>query len=244
VRFAGQIGSPMRLQWVGQCCFFLQAADGRSLLFDPFQRVIGLDRGDFAADVVLFSHSHIDHCDPSAVPAGAMTVTGPGHHEAAGFRIFGVQAFHDPHEGLLSGEVTIFSVEVDGYRVVHLSDLGEQLDDTRIAALARPDVLLFPAGEHTTLSLAESAALVQRLAPKIAIPMAAHLPGLLMPSAQGAKVEKTFPRHRRASVLDLAPGTRLDPRTEVRILDAIPYPLPSAQPVMAGGPAPEAYKLA
>jgi L-ascorbate metabolism protein UlaG (beta-lactamase superfamily) len=221
----------MRLQWVGQCCFHITAADGRSVLIDPYQRVIGLERGDFPADLVLFSHSHIDHCDPSAAPVGAAVVSTPGHHEAAGFRVMGWKAFHDNREGLLSGEVVLFGLEVDGFKILHLSDLGESLDEQRLRAFGRPDILLFPAGEHTTITLEESAELVRQLAPRIAIPMSFHLPGLLMPAAQPSRVERAFPRHRRAHVVDLACGQRLEPTTDIRILDAVPYS--AVQPALA-----------
>jgi len=215
----------MRLQWIGQCCFQIQASDGRSLLIDPFQRVVGLERGDFPADVVVFSHAHLDHYDPSAVPPGAIVVTGPGFKDVAGFRLLGVQAFHDPKGGLLSGEVTLYSITVDGFRIVHLSDLGEDLSDNTIRMLGRPDVLLFPAGEHTTISLAESKALIARFQPSIAVPMSFHQPGLLMPSASQEKVERTFPAHRRTSEVNLVSGAKLAPGTEIRILDRKPWPV-------------------
>lgn len=232
----------MKLQWVGQCCFHIQAGDGRSLLIDPFQRVIGIGRDDFPADVVVFSHGHLDHCDRTAIPGGATVVTGPGFREVAGFRLLGVQAFHDPKGGLLSGEVTLYSITVDGFRIVHLSDLGEELPDTTLRSLGKPDVLLFPAGEHTTVSLAEAATLVARMSPRIAVPMAYHQPGLLMPSASLEKVEKAFPRHRRVSEINLIPGTRLPDATEVRILDRNPWHRSAgnglaAGTVLAAGPA-------
>ncbi len=214
----------MRIQWVGQCCFHIRAADGRCLLLDPFQRVIGLPRGEFPADVVVFSHAHIDHSDPSAVPNGAKLVTSSGFTEVAGFRLLGVPAYHDPRGGLLSGSVNLFSVSVDGFRILHLSDLGEDLSDDKLRMLGRPDVLLFPAGEHTTISLSEARRLVERIRPAIAVPMAFHQPGLLMPAASQTAVEKMFPIHRKAGVLELVPGTRLGNTTEVRILDCRPWP--------------------
>jgi len=212
----------MRLQWVGQACFHIEAQDGRLILIDPFQRVIGIPRSQFPADVVVFSHSHIDHCDPSAIPHGVPVVMGAGEHAAQGFNFNGVKAYHDPREGLKSGEVTLYTFVVDGFRILHLSDLGERLSDAVVQRLARPDVLLFPAGEHTTIDLKEAAELVGRLKPRIAIPMAFHLPGLIMPSASRAKVERAFPKHKRASQLELTPGTKLPDGCEVIFLDAIP----------------------
>ena len=213
----------MRLTWIGQTCFYIESHDGRSLLIDPFQRVIGLPRGDLPADVVVFSHTHIDHYDPGAVAPQASIVMGPGQHSVAGFRIFGVQAYHDAKEGLLCGEVTIYGISVDGFRIVHLSDIGEEPDDARLQAIGKPDVLLFPAGQHTTIDLRQAARLIDRLKPAIAIPMAFHLPGLLMPSTGLDEVKRTFLKHRCANRLELAPGTRLARQTEIRILDAVAY---------------------
>lgn len=225
----------MHLQWVGQACFYVESQDGRSILIDPFQRVVGLQRGEFPADVVVFTHRHIDHFDPTALPAGAEVIAGEGEHEAAGFRFLGVQAFHDPHEGLKSGEVTLFRFEVDGFSIVHLSDLGERLDDVSVAKLRGADILLFPAGEHTTISIEESIELIQRLQPKLAIPMAYHLPGLLMPAASREKVERMLPNHGNAPLLGLAPGTKLPDGIGVLMLDPLNVSLSPAADSSAGG---------
>ena len=209
----------MKLSWIGQCCVFIESQDGRTILMDPYQRVIGLRRPEVHANVVVFSHDHIDHFDPSAVSENADVVAGSGSHRAGGFRFRGFQAWHDPKEGLLSGEVTLFQVEIDGYRVLHLSDLGQELDASAIRAFGKVDVLLFPAGEHTTISLLEARALVEAINPRIAIPMAWHLPGLLMPSASLEKVQRVFPDHRNTTWLELSPGQRLPKATEIRFLD-------------------------
>lgn len=219
----------MKLQWVGQACFLIEADDGRSILIDPFQRVIGINRGDFPADVVVFSHAHIDHCDHSAVPQGATVVMGNGEHPAAGFTFIGHHAYHDPREGLKSGAVTLYEFVVDGYRIVHLSDLGERLDDQLVKRLKGADIVLFPAGEHTTIDLNEAHELLVRLTPRLAVPMAFHLPGLIMPSASREKVERHFVGAHSEPMLEIPAGTPLPNQTEVVILDAIPL---SLRPVM------------
>ncbi len=217
----------MKLEWIGQACFYIQAQDGRRIVIDPFQRVIGLKRGELPADVAVFSHTHIDHCDPGIVADGTSVVMGPGLHQVGGFRFFGVHAYHDKKEGLLSGSLTLFSFVVDGFRIIHLSDLGEDLDDQRIEQLGKPDILLFPAGEHTTLSLPEVEALIKRFSPAIAVPMSFHLPGLLMPAASREKVEKTFPKYLNGALIELIPGQKFTQGTQIRILDARSFPLSS-----------------
>lgn len=214
----------MRLQWLGNACFLLESRAGTRVLIDPFHRSIGLGRDDVQADAVVFSHTLLDHYDPSAVPEGAALIIGDGHAEVKDLRLLGVQAYHDDREGLLAGSVTMYGISVDGFRVVFLSDLGEELDDARMRLLGRPHVLLFPAGEHTTISLAQAAGLVKRFNPNIAIPFGYHLPGLLMPMASLEKVKRTFPDYRESKVLELSPGQKLAPATEIRILDYIAHP--------------------
>ncbi|MCA8940475.1 MAG: MBL fold metallo-hydrolase, partial [Planctomycetes bacterium] len=204
----------MRIQWIGQCAFQITSKSGQTLLIDPYQRVIGLPRGEFPSDVVVFSHRHIDHYDKSAVGPNSKVIEGSGHFIAGDFSVLGVKAYHDNQEGLLSGEVTLYAITVDGYRVVHLSDLGEAPSEESLKRLGRPDVLLFPAGEHTTISLAEAKQLVEYMRPKIAIPMAFHRPGLLMPSASLEMVQQIFPKHRSVKWLELQPRQRLADMTE------------------------------
>lgn len=223
----------MRIQFVGQCCFYLTGDDGRRVLMDPFHRSCGLTRGEFPADLVTFSHRHLDHYDAEA-PRGALVVEGPGEHEAAGLRIKGLQAFHDQQEGLLRGQVTIFRLEMDGFAVVHLSDLGHSLNRYARKELSPVDVLLFPAGGRVTLDPDEARSVVEFLQPRIAIPMAYHTPGLLIGTLNRDRVQRAYPVHTASRVLELPRGTKLPNRTEIRFLDVlaqgpaehVPLPLP------------------
>jgi L-ascorbate metabolism protein UlaG (beta-lactamase superfamily) len=82
-----------------------------------------------------------------------------------------VSAYHDKTQGKERGPITVFVLEGEGIRLVHLSDLGHQLDDAQAKAIGRPDVLMIPVGGHYTIDAAEAHSVVECLRPGIVIPM-------------------------------------------------------------------------
>ena len=61
--------------------------------------------------------------------------------------------------------------EADGLRIAHLGDVGEDLSDAQIKALGKLDVLILPVGGFYTIDAAEASRLVERLSPRIVVPM-------------------------------------------------------------------------
>jgi L-ascorbate metabolism protein UlaG (beta-lactamase superfamily) len=56
-------------------------------------------------------------------------------------------------------------------RVVHLGDLGHELDAATIAAIGATDVLLIPVGGFFTIDHRQAALVVETIDPRIVIPM-------------------------------------------------------------------------
>ena len=154
----------MKLTWLGHACFLVEAGGG-SLVLDPYSpgSVPGVELPeDLTADAVLCSHQHGDHCYPQGV-----TLTG---REPA-LSIQRIPSFHDDVGGTKRGSNLITVVEADGLRAVHLGDLGHMLSDAQIAALGQVDVLLIPVGGFFTIDAATAWALVEKLRPRITVPM-------------------------------------------------------------------------
>ncbi|MFH1539239.1 MAG: MBL fold metallo-hydrolase, partial [bacterium] len=86
-------------------------------------------------------------------------------------KVTGIPSYHDKEEGKQRGKNTIFLIEMEGMRIVHLGDLGHPLTDEQVAKLWPTDVLLAPVGGHFTIEPEEVPKIAGRIEPKILIPM-------------------------------------------------------------------------
>ena len=93
------------------------------------------------------------------------------HLPKAGITVRGIPAFHDELQGKKRGTNLIFLIEAEGLRLAHLGDLGHRLGPEQTPALQSLDVLLLPVGGYYTIDAATALAVMEDLAPKVAIPM-------------------------------------------------------------------------
>ncbi len=163
----------MTINWYGHSCFRISNQGGRlTIITDPFDKSIGLTPPRVSADIVAVSHGHYDHNNIGAISGEPFVVEGPGEYEIRGAQITGINSFHDRKEGQERGANTIYVMEVDGIRVCHLGDLGqEKLTDKQLEAIGLVDVLMAPVGGNYTLGAKEAARVSNRLEPHIVIPM-------------------------------------------------------------------------
>ena len=173
----------MEIQFLGQSCFRIK---GKStiLLTDPFNpEFTGLKFPKTSADIITVSHPHEDHNYTIAVAGTTKRTTPfvinePGEYEMAGVSILGISSFHDNSQGIKRGKNTIFIMEIDGIRLVHLGDLGHKLDESQLEEINGSDLLFIPVGEEFTLDVQKAVEVVNQVAPRIVIPMHYYLPGL------------------------------------------------------------------
>ncbi len=180
-----------KITWLGQSCFQINVSNGKensaAIVIDPFDESIGLKMPRLSADLLLVTHDHPDHNNIKAVkPAsdkteggGSFLITGPGEYEIKGIFIEGTPAFHDDVQGKERGRVTVYTIETEGLRFCHLSDLGQkQLTDEQLEKIGSVDILMIPVGGTYTISGQEAAKIVSQIEPKIVIPMHYNLPKL------------------------------------------------------------------
>lgn len=123
------------------------------------------------ANIVTVSHSHYDHSAIELVGGAPFVVAGPGEYEIKGVSIIGVDSFHDTEEGRDRGHNTMYRIEIDGIKIIHLGDLGHMLSSTQIDALDGVEVLCIPVGGVYTIDAQIASQLVADLDPRIVIPM-------------------------------------------------------------------------
>ncbi len=168
----------MDITWLGHSAFRLKGKQG-VMVIDPFDpKKVGIAWSKQKADIVTVSHQHEDHNYLDGVGEtdtrkefGVFVIKGPGEYEAGGMFVQGWATFHDQTSGSERGKNTVYLIEVDRIRVLHLGDLGHQLSEKLIEEIGQVDVLLVPVGGVYTIGHEQAAKVVRAISPSYAIPM-------------------------------------------------------------------------
>ncbi len=168
----------LTITWLGHSFFKLQAGDV-TVAIDPYDAATGLKPPRFNADLLLITHEHHDHNNRGTIMGQPFEVSTPGEYEVGGVTVYGVAGFHDTKGGEDRGRMTMYRVEMEGIRVVHLGDIGQdKLTAEQLEVLDGVDVLLIPVGGKYTVNGQQAANLVEQLEPRIVVPMHYKIPGL------------------------------------------------------------------
>lgn len=165
----------MKIEYLGHSCFRLTAKNLTSVVTDPYTKVGYELPSGLTADIVTISHSHFDHAYTQAV-SSPYVVDGTDKRTVQGVTIQGVKSWHDEKQGSLRGENIIYKITMDGISVCHCGDLGEEVTQPLIDKIGKVDILLIPIGGRYTINARQAKAYIEKIAPKIAIPM--HYKGL------------------------------------------------------------------
>jgi len=166
----------VKVKWLGHSAFLLTAADGTSIVTDPyrpgsFNGAIKYGPIRATTDAVTVSHHHQDHDGVSHLPGKPKVFEGRGTFKVGSVSIGGFETFHDTNEGAGRGRNTVFVFEADGLRVCHCGDLGHVLSQEQTAAIGKVDVLLVPVGGTFTVDAAAAHKVAKQLGAKVVIPM-------------------------------------------------------------------------
>ena len=187
----GAEDKPLKIRWFGQSCFLVTWPNGTSILIDPFSPQLGYDMPSPKPDAVLISHEHFDHNYAEMAKGEPQVIRGlkeDGEWNQVstfikGIAVRSVGTFHDDRMGILRGKITIFFMEGQGYRVAHLGDLGHELGELPVQEIGTVDVLLVPVGGTLTIDAKGADKVVEKLEPKVIIPMHYKTDKINMPIA-------------------------------------------------------------
>jgi len=167
------------LEWYGHAFVRLTSPQGVRVAMDPFGQ-IGYPMPTVEAEIVTVSHEHGDHNNAALIRGHPVVLRGlteggrdwnPIRYQHKDVSLVSVPVYHDEQQGRLRGKNTMIAVELGGLRVAHLSDMGHLPTEAQYQALGRVEVLLVPVGGHFSIDGRQAREIVERLRPRIAIPI-------------------------------------------------------------------------
>lgn len=165
----------MEIKHIGHSCFEIKGKNV-TIVTDPYSEEIGLKLPKLKASIITVSHDHYDHGNVSAVDGlnpekKPFVVKNAGGYEIEGVLIEGFQAFHDDEEGKKRGVNNIYDFKIDGINICHLGDLGGDLSEQQIEELDGVDILFVPVGGTYTIDAEKATKVINKIEPRIVIPM-------------------------------------------------------------------------
>lgn len=177
----------MVITWYGQACFKIQSGE-KTLVLDPYAKSIGLTPPSIQADIVFVTHEHADHANIKIIRGDYFLINGPGEYDVEGVKARGIASFHDNEGGVKRGLNTLYAIEIESIKILHMGDIGQTLlDDQQIEQIGEVDILMIPVGGFFTIDAKQAAAMTNRIEPKIVIPMHYRVTGLTISDLRGAE---------------------------------------------------------
>lgn len=154
----------MKITYLAHACFKVETK-GCTIVLDPYKdgSVPGVRPMREEAALVLCSHEHGDHFGKEHVTLREC--------DALPVQVTKIATYHDDVKGAKRGKNTIHILEDGTTKLVHLGDLGCELEPDQMEQLRGADVMLVPVGGCFTIDGAQAAALVKELSPRMVIPM-------------------------------------------------------------------------
>ena len=170
----------MLLTWYGHASFRIEAADGTSIVTDPYDPTTsGYKPFPDPADLVVISSSTDDfHCNAHLVP-GTPTIVNAlelaqngGERTEAGICIRAIEAMEAlNHRYHVPDQNGMYRLSVDDLEIGHLGDVGNPLAEAQLEFFKDLDLLLALAGGHPTIELDDLKRVVDSTQPRLVVPM-------------------------------------------------------------------------
>jgi len=173
----------LQIRWHGHSCF--EVTNDVTIVTDPHDgKSIGVPTPTVHGDIILVSHDHYDHNSVKTVEKPESVIVRDHQkrsiHDVA---IEGIPSFHDDDKGAKRGENIIYKFIVDGVTFCHLGDLGHKLEDEQVHRIGDVDILFLPVGGTFTIDADDAWQVINKIKPRIAIPMHFKIGGLSLPIA-------------------------------------------------------------
>ena len=173
----------LQIRWHGHACW--EITNDVTLVTDPHDgKSIGIPAPNVVGDIILVSHDHYDHNSVKSVEKeDSKVVTDERKRNISNIEIFGINSFHDEDMGAKRGSNIIYKFTIDGIKFCHLGDLGHNLDEEVVQKIGDVDILFVPIGGTFTVDDKQAWDVINKIKPRIIVPMHYKIGGLSLPIA-------------------------------------------------------------
>ena len=165
----------MIIQFLGLTCFKLQTKHNEdiSVIVNPPSSSSGVVFEKQATDILLLSHQKSLLVDEKAIIGGCFRIDCAGEYDLKEVGIKGVES-----KGIEGGHNVIYRITMNDISVVHLGLPSQELELEQIEAIDGVDILIVPVGGGESFDAKKAWAAVEKLEPRIIIPMNYKMEGL------------------------------------------------------------------
>lgn len=166
----------MDIKWHGSSCVSIKGKTG-TVVIDPYDRkASGLKLPKFNADIVLANADNKMHDTTTKFGEDCKVFNWPGEYESKNIIIQGIPAYDRPREKEegkkdSASRVIVFTLQIDGFKICHLSNIGHKLTPEILEAIGDTDILLIPVGGQNSLDAKKAHEVIEQIDPRIVIPM-------------------------------------------------------------------------
>lgn len=199
----------LTIKWLAHASFLLEGSVGDAaederirIITDPYDpKVVNVPPIVEQADVVIRSSDDDDaHCFVDTIPPGFDLVTATDIVDSgASARGLDITAIWS-QESLVHKDIprdnAMYRFTLGGVTVGHMGDVGNFLTDAQMAALRGVDVLLALAGGPPTIDLDDLQSVIERVRPRVVIPMHYRIPGPEFFMLPVTELTSRFPKER------------------------------------------------
>ena len=173
----------MKIRWLAHASFLIEGDDLR-IITDPYEpnEVINLPPITEPADIVVRSSDDDEaHCFVETIPPRYELVTATDIVDtgatALGVNFSSIWSEESHIHKEVVRDNAMYRFTLEGINITHLGDVGNPLSEEQMDALAGTDILLALAGGPPTIDLDDLNKVIERIKPKVVIPMHYRIPG-------------------------------------------------------------------
>lgn len=172
----------MKIKWLAHASFLIEG-DGLRIITDPYEPndIINLPPITEPADIVIRSSNDDEaHCFVDTLPPGFELVTATDIVDTGttvkGLEIKAIWSQESVHKEVVRDNA-MYRFTLEGINITHMGDVGNPLTPAQLEALAGTDILLALTGGPPTIELADLSNVIEKIKPKVVIPMHYRIPG-------------------------------------------------------------------
>lgn len=158
----------MKIQWLKNSTFLIKNSIGKKILIDPFT-VLNTFENIICSDIICFSKNLANQFPITDDSTKIISVAEDYSDDT--LKIKSYLTFSDNLGGLKRGVNSIFTFDIDGYKLCHLGYLDEIPNNELIKLFKGVDFLFLPIGGNICLNGRNAFKLAQLLKPKYILPM-------------------------------------------------------------------------